>query len=119
LLVLFGMRWLRKAMLRAAGVIGLHDEGAIYLRETEELAREPVGRGARLDWPAMAASFKAVVLEGLEVVFIVLATGVGGQLVASSVGAGLAGGLVLAGPAKTSRCSRWWRASAPSPGSRS
>ena len=94
LLLLFGMRWLRKAILRSAGVIGMHDETAIYERERAELQRE----GAvlqRLDWVAFVASFKAVTLEGLEVVFIVIATGVGGMLLPATLGATLAALLVI------------------------
>jgi uncharacterized membrane protein len=94
LLLLFGMRWLRKAMLRAAGVIGLHDETAIYAREAAALARD-TGTAGRLDRIALLTSFKAVVLEGLEVIFIVIATGAGGQLVPAALGAALAGLLVI------------------------
>jgi Ca2+/H+ antiporter, TMEM165/GDT1 family len=73
LLLLFGMRWLRKAILRAAGVIALHDEAIAFAAETEELRDRARRHEARLDWLAGLASFKAVVLEGLEVVFIVTA----------------------------------------------
>ncbi len=73
LLLLFGMRWLRKAILRAAGLIALHDEAAAYARETAELREEERRHEAHLDWLAGLASFKAVLLEGLEVVFIVIA----------------------------------------------
>ncbi|MDQ2890983.1 MAG: TMEM165/GDT1 family protein [Gemmatimonadota bacterium] len=94
LLLLFGMRWLRKAILRSAGVIGLHDETAIYERERTELAADG-NAGRNLDWIAFVTSFKAVSLEGLEVVFIVIATGVGGMLLPASAGAALAGLLVI------------------------
>jgi uncharacterized membrane protein len=96
LLLLFGMRWLRKAILRAAGVIGFHDEAAIYAKETTALAHEARPAPARLDRIALATSFKAVTLEGLEVIFIVIATGAGGQLGAAALGAALAGVLVIA-----------------------
>src|SRR5215471_1653826 len=88
LLLLFGMRWLGKAILRAAGIIALHDEAIAFTAQTEEL-REQAGRHeTRLDWLAGLASFKAVVLEGLEVVFIVIAVGAGeGLLVPASAGA--------------------------------
>ena len=111
LLLLFGMRWLRKAILRAAGVIGLHDETAIYAKETAMLSTqsplpareggadpersEGEGPGEGLDTFAIATSFKAVSLEGLEVIFIVIATGVGGMLIPASIGAAAAGGLVV------------------------
>src|SRR6202048_2145384 len=71
LLLLFGMRWLRKAILRAAGVIPLHDEATAFATETAELREQARRHEARLDWLAGLASFKAVLLEGLEVVFIV------------------------------------------------
>jgi uncharacterized membrane protein len=98
LLLLFGMRWLRKAILRAGGVIGLHDEAAIYAKETAALARDGGAtppRLARLDRVALATSFKAVTLEGLEVLFIVIATGAGGLLAPAALGAALAGSLVI------------------------
>lgn len=88
LLLLFGMRWLRKAILRAAGIIPLHDEGTAFATETAELREQARRHEARLDWLAALASFKAVLLEGLEVVFIVIAVGAGrGMLVAASAGA--------------------------------
>ena len=77
LLLLFGMRWLRKAILRAAGFIPLHDEAAAFASETAELHDQARRHEARLDWLAGLASFKAVLLEGLEVVFIVIAVGAG------------------------------------------
>ena len=87
LLLLFGMRWLRKAFLRAAGVIALHDEAFAFATETEALRYLAHRNEARLDWLAGLASFKAVVLEGLEVVFII-AIGAGrGLLGAASFGA--------------------------------
>jgi uncharacterized membrane protein len=88
LLLLFGMRWLRKAILRAAGLIALHDEAIAFATETEELRDQARRHETRLDWLAGLASFKAVVLEGLEVVFIVIAVGAGrGLLGAASLGA--------------------------------
>lgn len=88
LLLLFGMRWLRKAILRAAGVIALHDEAIAFATETEDLLDQARQHETRLDWFAGLASFKAVVLEGLEVVFIVIAVGAGrGLLGAASLGA--------------------------------
>lgn len=73
LLILFGMRWLRKAMLRSAGVIALRDEAAAFVRETAELERQATDR--RADFVAGFAAFKAVLLEGVEVIFIVIAVG--------------------------------------------
>jgi Ca2+/H+ antiporter, TMEM165/GDT1 family len=74
LLLLFGLRWLRKAILRSIGVIALHDEDAAFARETREL-NEAQRRASEFDWVAGAAAFKAVLLEGIEVVFIVIAVG--------------------------------------------
>src|SRR3974390_2091588 len=75
LLLVFGMQWLRKAILRAGGFKALHDEEAIFARELE-LARES-GAVARegIDWCGFTLSFKGVFLEGLEVAFIVLTFG--------------------------------------------
>jgi uncharacterized membrane protein len=91
LLLLFGIRWLRKAILRAAGIIALHDEEQAYEKEAAELRRARVSRLDGIDMIATATSFKAVVLEGLEVVFIVIAVGAAGNmLVPAGVGAGAA-----------------------------
>jgi Ca2+/H+ antiporter, TMEM165/GDT1 family len=88
LLLLFGMRWLRKAILRAAGLIPLHDEAKAFATETAELREQARRKEARLDWIAALTTFKAVLLEGLEVVFIVIALGAGrGMLVPASAGA--------------------------------
>lgn len=88
LLLLFGMGWLRKAVLRAAGVIPLHDENAAFAAESKELSEEARRKHTSLDWIAGLAAFKAVLLEGLEVVFIVLAVGAGrGLLWPASIGA--------------------------------
>jgi len=97
LLLLFGMRWLRKAILRAAGVIPLHDEAIAYATETAQLREQASLDNARLDWLAALASFKAVMIEGLEVVFIVVAVGAGrGLIIPASVGA-IAACLLVAG----------------------
>jgi uncharacterized membrane protein len=94
LLLLFGMGWLRKAILRAAGIIPLHDESLIF--EKELAALKGGGHGKTLDTGGMLTAFQGVLLEGLEVVFIVIAVGVGRHLlVAASAGAALACVLVL------------------------
>jgi uncharacterized membrane protein len=88
LLLMFGLRWLRKAILRAIGIVALHDEDAAFQRETRELADAGRVHASGLDWIAGAAAFKAVLLEGIEVVFIVIAVGAGrGLLGLASVGA--------------------------------
>ncbi|ASU41405.1 hypothetical protein hmeg3_11940 [Herbaspirillum sp. meg3] len=88
LLLLFGLRWLRKAILRSAGVIALHDEVATYAKETAQLHQSlPDVQGA-WDKVAFLTAFKIVMLEGIEVVFIVIAIGASGQLIVpASVGA--------------------------------
>jgi uncharacterized membrane protein len=90
LLLLFGIRWLRKAMLRSAGVIDLRDEEALYAREREALGAAGAAP-ARWDTIAALTSFKAVMLEGLEVIVIVIGIGAaGGMLVPASLGAAAA-----------------------------
>src|SRR6195256_4616234 len=64
LLLLFGMRWLRKAILRSAGVIPLHDEAMAFVAETAELRERPRRNEARLNSLAAITTFKAVLLEG-------------------------------------------------------
>jgi uncharacterized membrane protein len=97
LLLLFGMGWLRKASLRAAGIIPLHDEDAIFAAETAQLGGRALTQRRNLDWMAGITALKAVLLEGLEVVFIVVAVGAGrGLLMPASLGALAACALVLA-----------------------
>ena len=76
LLLIFGLQWLRKAILRASGYKALHDEDAIYRTQLAEAAAAPRRRfGSVPDWYAFTLSFKGVLLEGLEVVFIALTFG--------------------------------------------
>jgi uncharacterized membrane protein len=86
LLAIFGLQWLRKAVLRATGFKGLHDEAAAFEREVTA-AREAgaVSRGQVNDWYAFTLSFKGVLLEGLEVVFIVLTFGANQKNVGAAV----------------------------------
>ena len=90
LLLLFGLRWLRKAVLRAAGIIPLHDEARAYAQETARL--RGLARAGSWDGVAFSASFQITMLEGMEVVFIVIAVGTGaaGLLVPASIGAAAA-----------------------------
>ncbi|MHB8450679.1 MAG: COG4280 domain-containing protein [Mycobacteriales bacterium] len=74
LLLVFGLGWLRKAILRAGGWKPLHDEEAIFATALER-ARQAGERGPRFDGYAFTICFKGVLLEGLEVVFIVLTFG--------------------------------------------
>jgi uncharacterized membrane protein len=78
LLLVFGLQWLRKAILRASGFKALHDETEIYRRRLAGAgAADDPGRGTRLrvDGYGFTLAFKGVLLEGLEVVFIVLTFG--------------------------------------------
>jgi Ca2+/H+ antiporter, TMEM165/GDT1 family len=80
------MGWLRKAILRYAGLIPLHDEQAALVAETTNL--QETAQQSRLDWIGGLTAFKAVLLEGLEVAFIVIAVGAGrGLIVPASLGA--------------------------------
>jgi uncharacterized membrane protein len=87
LLLLFGLRWLRKAILRSAGVIPLHDEAAAFAKQSKAMAQ--IGGGGGWDRIAFAAAFQITMLEGIEVVFIVIAIGAGGAglLLPASFGA--------------------------------
>ncbi len=94
-LLFFGLRWLRKAVLRYAGRIALHDEASIYERRVTGLRDAPAA-ASPLDWIGAGTAFNAVALEGLEVIFIVIAVGAtAGALVPASVGAALAGLVVV------------------------
>ncbi|MDT4937645.1 MAG: hypothetical protein QOG80_1316 [Pseudonocardiales bacterium] len=76
LLLIFGLQWLRKSILRASGNKALHDEAEIFREELERARSEGVQeRGGVADWYAFTLAFKGVLLEGLEVVFIVLTFG--------------------------------------------
>jgi len=76
LLLVFGLQWLRKAVLRASGHKALHDEAALYAEEVAEARRAATRQvGVVPDWYAFVLSFKGVVLEGLEVVFIAVTFG--------------------------------------------
>ena len=104
LLLVFGLQWLRKAILRAAGLKALHDERAAFESETGRAAQAGVV-SASLDHYSLVISFKGVVLEGLEVVFIVLTFGATQQRVglaaaaaALAVVAVTAAGLLIRAP---------------------
>lgn len=91
MLLLFGLRWLRKAVLRAAGILPLHDEAQAFARETDVLRRQGRPSGGAIDAVAFATAFKIVMLEGIEVVFIVIAIGASGRMILpASIGAALA-----------------------------
>ncbi|HXO02221.1 MAG TPA: hypothetical protein VN900_09200 [Stellaceae bacterium] len=96
LLLLFGLGWLRKASLRAAAIIPLHDEDAIFATHSAGPGEATFVHRRSGDWLAATMAFKAVVLEGLEVIFIVIAVGAGqGLLIPAGLGALAACLLVL------------------------
>ena len=91
LLLAFGLQWLRKAILRASGYKALHDETAIFAQEAAEARTAPREERAGLDWYGFTLSFKGVLLEGLEVAFIVLTFGSAqGSIALAALGAGIA-----------------------------
>jgi uncharacterized membrane protein len=95
LLLLFGLRWLRKAILRAAGVLALHDETQAYQKARG--AASAVGRASGFDLIAFAAAYQIVMLEGIEIVFIVLAVAIGGAgLMAYAAGGAVAAVVLIA-----------------------
>jgi uncharacterized membrane protein len=92
LLLLFGLRWLHKAVLRSAGVVAMHDEERAYQHTVNELQ----GAVTRQDWVGFVIAFKGVFLEGLEVVFIVVAVGGTSRYFPWAVAGGLLAMVVIA-----------------------
>jgi uncharacterized membrane protein len=91
LLLVFGLQWLRKAILRSSGFKALHDEDETFREEREQAALAGSEQRAGLDWYSFTVAFKGVLLEGLEVVFIVIAFGSAqGRLGLASVAAAAA-----------------------------
>ena len=91
ILLAFGLQWLRKAILRASGFKALHDEAAIFAEEAAEARIAARQERAGLDWYGFTLSFKGVLLEGLEVAFIVLTFGsTQGSIPLAALGAGIA-----------------------------
>jgi uncharacterized membrane protein len=96
LLLVFGLQWLRKSILRYGGFKALHDEDEIFKDEQEAALAATIDREG-LDWYAFTVAFKGVFLEGLEVAFIVITIGGAQHNVAlAAVGAAGAGLVVLA-----------------------
>jgi uncharacterized membrane protein len=75
ILILFGLKWLKKAILRYSGLKALHDEEAIYEETRAELRARGEVIAPRFEPFGIAMSYKAVLLEGLEVAFIVITFG--------------------------------------------
>jgi uncharacterized membrane protein len=95
-LVIYGLQWLIKAILRAAGAKAKHDEASIYEAGLVAMRDEPPVSATGMDWISFTVAFKGVLLEGLEVAFIVVTFGASaGQLGPAAAGAAVAGVLVL------------------------
>jgi uncharacterized membrane protein len=96
LLLAFGLQWLRKAILRSSGYKALHDEDEAFREQQKEAAAAGDVQRAGLDWYSFTVAFKGVLLEGLEVVFIVISFGAGhGRYGPAVVGAAVAVVVVL------------------------
>jgi uncharacterized membrane protein len=94
LLLIFGIQWLRKAILRASGYKALHDEEEIFVREQRSARDAP--RSGTFDGYSFTIAFKGVLLEGLEVVFIVLTFGASEHRIAMSAIVAVATALLVA-----------------------
>ena len=91
LLLLFGLRWLHKAVLRSAGAVAMHDEDRAYREAVAQL-----GGSGTTDWIGFVLALKGVFLEGLEVVFIVIAVGGTGRGFPAAIAGGIAAAVVVA-----------------------
>jgi uncharacterized membrane protein len=97
LLLVFGLQWLRKAILRSAGLKSMHDEDDEYRRQTAAAEAAPRPGGAGLDWFGFVVSLKGVFLEGVEVVFIVITFGLSaGNVPVAAAAAAVAAVVVIA-----------------------
>jgi uncharacterized membrane protein len=96
-LVIYGLQWLVKAILRAGGAKAKHDEAAIYSSEIAALRSEPPVPAEGMDWISFTVAFKGVLLEGMEVAFIVVTFGASANAIGpAALGATVAGVLVVA-----------------------
>jgi uncharacterized membrane protein len=96
LLLVFGLQWLRKAILRTSGLKAKHDEEETFREETEAARRAGSDTRLGLDWFGFVVTFKGVFLEGLEVIFIVITFGLNAHSMATAiVGAAIGGAIVL------------------------
>jgi uncharacterized membrane protein len=97
LLLIFGLQWLRTAILRSAGLKALNDEDEVYREELESGRAARAERHLGVDWFGFVVSFKGVFLEGLEIVFIVITFGLNADNVSlAAAGAAVAGVIVVA-----------------------
>jgi uncharacterized membrane protein len=95
LLLILGLQWLRKAVLRSAGLKALHDEDETFRSEVDAAAQAGHERRLGLDWFGFVVSCKGVFLEGAEVVFIVITFGVNAHHVPLAAAAATAAGVVV------------------------
>ncbi|HVN62821.1 MAG TPA: hypothetical protein VMT59_16335, partial [Gaiellaceae bacterium] len=97
LLLVFGLQWLRKAILRSSGYKALHDESAAFKEDQEAAASASTVERAGMDWYSFTIAFKGVLLEGLEVVFIVITFGATQGRLPLAAAAAVAAVLVVVG----------------------
>jgi uncharacterized membrane protein len=95
LLLVFGLQWLRKAILRSSGLKAMHDEDETFREETEAARLAASESRLGLDWLGFVVSFKGVFLEGLEVIFIVITFGLNAHSMPVAVGAAAVGGVIV------------------------
>jgi uncharacterized membrane protein len=95
LLLIFGLQWLRKAILRSAGLKAMHDEDEAFREQSEAARAAGHERRLGLDWVAFVVSFKGVFLEGAEVVFIVITFGLNASNVPAAAAAAAAAGVLV------------------------
>jgi uncharacterized membrane protein len=95
LLLVFGLQWLRKAILRASGLKALHDEEETFRQETDAAERAISTTKLGIDAFGFVVTFKGVLLEGMEIVFIVITFGLNAGSIPLATGGALAGGLVV------------------------
>lgn len=95
MLLVFGLQWLRKAILRAGGAKALHDEEAAFAEQTARARAAGEPADPARDWYGFTVAFKSVLLEGLEVAFIVVTFGASQGSLALAVAAALTAVLVV------------------------
>lgn len=95
LLLVFGLQWLRKAILRSAGLKALHDEEETFRQETEAARGAAADVRFGLDWFGFIVSFKGVFLEGLEIVFIVITFGLSAANMPLAITGAVIGGVIV------------------------
>jgi Ca2+/H+ antiporter, TMEM165/GDT1 family len=95
LLLIFGLQWLRKGILRSSGRKSMHDEAQIFDKQQQAAAAAQAESRFGLDWFGFVVSFKGVFLEGVEIVFIVITFGLNAHRVPEAAAAAAVAGLVV------------------------